>query len=159
MLTPCFRSGVISHWNLDGLKPYMRYSLAGGYHNNGENWFGQQRWAASADTNIEPDIEDAMNWLMNSPGHRDTILDPWYRKVSLGLSYDSRSFVAIQHFEGSYIMEFEELPKISNGIFSMTGVARREITFGNPDDMSVDLWYDPPPRKLTIGQLLRREWV
>ena len=28
------------HWGVDGLKPYMRYSLAGGYHSNGENGSG-----------------------------------------------------------------------------------------------------------------------
>ena len=29
-----------SHWGIDGLKPYMRYSLAGGYQRNGENGNG-----------------------------------------------------------------------------------------------------------------------
>ena len=29
-----------SHWGADGLKPYMRYSLAGGYQSNGENGSG-----------------------------------------------------------------------------------------------------------------------
>ena len=29
-----------SHWGSDGLKPYMRYSLAGGYQSNGENGSG-----------------------------------------------------------------------------------------------------------------------
>lgn len=28
------------HWGVDGLKPYMRYSLAGGYQSNGENASG-----------------------------------------------------------------------------------------------------------------------
>ena len=28
------------HWGVDGLKPYMRYSLAGGYQSNGENGSG-----------------------------------------------------------------------------------------------------------------------
>ena len=28
---------VLSHWGTDGLKPYQRYSLAGGYQTNGEN--------------------------------------------------------------------------------------------------------------------------
>ena len=31
---------VSSHWGTDGLKPYMRYSLAGGYQANGENFSG-----------------------------------------------------------------------------------------------------------------------
>jgi len=30
----------LSHWGLDGLKPYMRYSLAGGYQANAENVAG-----------------------------------------------------------------------------------------------------------------------
>lgn len=35
-LENCFSS----HWGLDGLKPYMRYSLARGYQSNGENGHG-----------------------------------------------------------------------------------------------------------------------
>ena len=35
-LDACFGS----HWGVDGLKPYMRYSLAGGYQSNGENGSG-----------------------------------------------------------------------------------------------------------------------
>ena len=35
-LTNCFAS----HWGIDGLKPYMRYSLAGGYQSNSENGSG-----------------------------------------------------------------------------------------------------------------------
>ena len=35
-LANCFSS----HWGIDGLKPYMRYSLAGGYQSNGENVSG-----------------------------------------------------------------------------------------------------------------------
>ena len=35
-LENCFSS----HWGVDGLKPYMRYSLAGGYQSNGENGSG-----------------------------------------------------------------------------------------------------------------------
>ena len=29
-----------SHWGSNGLKPYMQYSLAGGYQSNGENGSG-----------------------------------------------------------------------------------------------------------------------
>ena len=36
MLYNCFSS----HWGLDGLKPHMRYSLAGGYQSNAENVSG-----------------------------------------------------------------------------------------------------------------------
>ena len=44
-LANCFSS----HWGLDGLKPYMRYSLAGGYQSNGENWYGSDYCIRASD--------------------------------------------------------------------------------------------------------------
>ena len=37
-LENCFSS----HWGINGLKPYMRYSLAGGYQSNAENGYGRE---------------------------------------------------------------------------------------------------------------------
>ena len=38
-----------SYWGADGLKPYMRYSLAGGYQSNGENGQGSDYCITRAD--------------------------------------------------------------------------------------------------------------
>ena len=38
-----------SHWGRDGLKPYMRYSLAGGYQANSENGLGADYCASEGD--------------------------------------------------------------------------------------------------------------
>ena len=38
-----------SHWGIDGLKPYMRYSLAGGYQSNAENGHGSDYCITSSD--------------------------------------------------------------------------------------------------------------
>ena len=102
-LDGCFSS----HWGIDGLKPYMRYSLAGGYQSNGENGHGigyciesteRLRYRPIAD--VDQEIREAMEGWMDSPGHRRNILRPWHKKVNIGLAWDTHNFNAIQHFEG-----------------------------------------------------------
>ena len=75
----------------DGLKPYMRYGLAGGYQSNagnGHQWnycindFG----GYAAREGIRQRIEIAMALRMDRPGHRRNILDPTHRKVNIGLA-------------------------------------------------------------------------
>ena len=54
-----------SHWGSDGLKPYMRYSLAGGYQSNGENGSGRDYCIRARDgyvalSGIKTEIREAM---------------------------------------------------------------------------------------------------
>ena len=84
-----------SHWGLDGLKPYMRYSLTGGYQANAENGSGLDYCITEADSyaeirSVEQEIREAMAGWMESPGHRSTILDPWHRAVNVAASITSR---------------------------------------------------------------------
>ena len=148
-----------SHWGVDGLKPYMRYSLAGGYHANLENWFGLSYCIEASDgyrarDPVESEIREMMEGLMNSPGHRRNILDKWHKKVNIGLAWDMYNFDAVQHFEGGYV-EFEELPAITNGRLSVSGRAINELQFADKDDLGLQLYYDPPPHSLTRGQVSR----
>ena len=59
-----------AHWGLDGLKPYMRYSLAGGYQSNGENALGSDYCPSNVRplTNIEEVVQKTMDSWMESPG-------------------------------------------------------------------------------------------
>ena len=115
---------VSSHWGTDGLKPYQRYSLAGGYQVNGENFSGHGE-CGLADTllswNDDPMemVADSVAGLLDSPGHRETMLSPEYRKVNIGLAWDRNVFKVVQHFEGDYV-EFDVLPVIEDGV-SRTG--------------------------------------
>ena len=147
------------HWGVDGLKPYMRYSLAGGYQSNGENGSGLDYCITASDGyrglySIESEIQETMYGLMNSPGHRRNILDKWHKKVNVGLAWDSYNFVGIQHFEGGYV-EFDELPEIANGVLSFSGRAINELRFSDKDELGLQLYYDPPPHALTRGQVSR----
>ena len=57
---------------------------------------------------------------MDSPGHRETMLNPEYRRVNIGLAWDRNTFKAIQHFEGDYV-EMKKLPVIQDGVLELEG--------------------------------------
>lgn len=153
------------HWGIDGLKPYMRYSLAGGYQSNSENGSGGNycRTAShgyAANGSPEQEIEVAMygregnGGLMNSPDHRDNILVPSHKKVNIGLAWDRYTFKVYQHFEGDYV-EYDQLPIINKGILRMGGATKNGARFDDGVDSGVQVYYDPPPHPLTVGQVSR----
>ena len=150
MLEECF-SG---HWGVDGLLPYMRYTLAGGYQHNSENVSGLDYCVKAADNYrgviIRSDLLDAMDGLMDSPGHRANILDPHHSRVNIGLAWDDYNVMLVQHFEYGYVA-FEQLPSIQNGVISFSGTTLNGAAL--TDNLGIRLSYDPPPRDLTRGQL------
>ena len=148
-----------SHWGLDGLKPYMRYSLAGGYQPNGENGLGFNYCITASDryrpiASVHQEIREAMERWMDSSGHRGNILRPRHKKVNIGLAWDRYNFKAIQHFEGDYV-EYDQMPTIEDGILSMSGTVKNGVTFEEDRDLSVQIYYDQPPHSLTRGQVSR----
>ena len=150
---------VASHWGVDGLKPYMRYSLAGGVQSNGENVSGLDYCIRPSDGymalgSIESEIRDAMAGWVSSPGHRVTLLDSGYRKVNIGLAWDSYNRMFVQHFEGDHV-RYESTPQIHEGRLSFTGRVIDGQGFAREDELDVQLNYDPPPHELTRGQLSR----
>ena len=150
---------VSSHWGMDGLKPYMRYSLAGGYQSNAENGRGLDYCYTASDRvrklgDIEDEAEEAIDGWMSSPGHRRNILNPTHRKVNIGIAWDDYNIVAVQHFEGDYV-RFDSLPAISDGILSMSGRLINGARVSDDDDLGIGIYYDPPPHPLTRGQVSR----
>ena len=146
--------GHIGHWGLDGLTPVMRYTLAGGTNYVHENasgvigvrdvdWgprYGQQSWRMS--------LEKVHKGLLNSPGHRKTILNKWHKKVSLGIACNKYTCSVAQNFEGDYVV-FTKPPSISGaGVLTLAGRFKGGFTLS---DMQV--WYHQPPHTLTLGQL------
>ena len=148
-----------SHWGLDGLKPYMRYSIAGGYQTNAENLVGLDYCVTASDgyspiEGVRENVREHMEILMDSEGHRATILYPWYKKVSIGLAWDTYNFWTAQLFEGDYV-EYDQMPTIEDGILSMSGTVKNGVTFEEDRDLSVQIYYDQPPHSLTRGQVSR----
>ena len=154
-LENCFSS----HWGIDGLKPYMRYSLNGGNQSNAENVSGDAYCIEESDgyppiASVEQEIRDAMAGWMENPDQRRNVLDPSYKKVSVGLAWDWYNFKAVQHFEGDYV-EYDQRPAIGHGALAVVGTAKNGVRFEKDQDLSVQIYYDPPPHALTRGQLGR----
>lgn len=140
-----------SHWGMDGMKPYMRYTVAGGYNYEAENGFvTRTTWIGGKDPFYKRDpkemLVEAEKSLMGSLGHRRTILDKWYKKVNIGIAYNKESLHLVQQFEGEYI-EFSTFPTVSGGVLSMAG----KVTGGV--FRSVDIYYDPLPQPLIKEQV------
>lgn len=153
-LKHCFSS----HWGVNGLKPYMRYSVAGGYQSNAENMSGLNYCYSSGEgyrkINVARKVDRAMQGLMGSPGHRRNILRDSHRKVNLGLAWDDYNFKVVQHFEGDYV-GFDRLPSIRNGVLAFQGHVYGDAEVEDGRGVSVYVNYDPPPRRLTLGQVSR----
>ena len=137
-----------SHWGKDGLKPYMRYSLVGGYQSNGENGSGGGFCIKASDgyaplSSVKWAVERSMSGLMESPAHRRNILDKHHKKINIGLAFDRFNMEIAQHFEGNYV-EYDELPSIENGVLHISGRTKNGAKFDG-----AFLYYDPPPHLLT----------
>ena len=155
MLEEC----VFSHWGTDGLKPYMRYSLAGGYQNNGENALTSNECSLTGtwlqwNDDLEKMVRDAVESLLESPGHRETMLDPSYSRVNIGLAWDRNTFKAVQHFEGDFV-EYDTLPAIEEGRLELEGSLKNRHRFSGDLPLIPVIIFDPPPERFTRAQLAR----
>ena len=144
------KNNYSSHWGLDGLTPYMRYTLAGGTNYEAENSSGPAflrpgvRYVTKSHKDL---LDESHSGLMQSPGHRKNILNKWHRRVNLGIACNQYTCSVVQQFEGDYV-QFSEKPSISNGILSFAGDLTGGFTF-----KSAQVWYDQLPHPLTLGQL------
>ncbi len=148
-----------SHWGSDGLKPYMRYSLAGGYQSNSESNSGldyciKARDGYAALSGIETEIRETMAGWMGSSGHRRNILEKNHRRVNIGLAWDRYNLIAVQHFEGDYV-EYVTFPEFDEDRLRLEGKVKNGVRFDTEDVIPVQIFYDPPPHSLTPGQLSR----
>jgi uncharacterized protein YkwD len=109
-------NGYFSHWNLAGYGPEHRYALAGGLDTVAENiyeyWYryGDGRPVPITDWNAL--IRKAEAGLMNSPGHRRNILDPFHTHVGVGIAYDAQKgeLRLVQEFVNRWV-RLEPLPQ------------------------------------------------
>jgi hypothetical protein len=153
-----FNNYYLSHWDTDGLKPYMRYTVGNGINREEENSAYSGWYDRSTDPNryatIDPeqelkDLEYQMMYddAVSDWGHRDNILNKWHKRVNIGIAHDSHRLTLVQQFEGDYVT-FSRPPGLANGVLSLAG----NNSLGAIDSAAV--FYDPPPRPMTQAELL-----
>ena len=151
------QSQYLSHWNLAGLTPDMRYTLAGGEAYSSENVAFVGNITGPECVPFEPAewLESALDGLLDSPGHRLNILRQEHTTLHLGISFDCRILTVVQLFEGAYVT-YDIPPTIEGGLLIMQGHLLNGATLpraGPAEGIRISFW--PPPYPLTRGQLFR----
>ena len=147
---------AISHWSLNGLKPYMRYTLGNGVQANAENVYSLNGcrdnfiWSVATDTRNH--LDRAMQQLMLSPGHRRVLLDPAFRAVNLGLAWDAHAITLVQHFESDYVRR-GGAPTLRDGVLRLTAELQNLPHSAEETRLTLTVSHEPPPRPLTEGQI------
>ena len=152
--------GYRGHWGLDGLNSGMRYTLAGGEQRNQENVFRSTCRGPCATDPLSA-VREALDSWMGSPGHRKELLDSKHTLVNIGLAWGrNRSigdfvFHAVLQFEGDYVT-FSQPPTIgTDGWLSMGGRLRNGAALTEDSDLSIQVYYEPVSKSVTLGQLQR----
>jgi uncharacterized protein YkwD len=68
------KKGYFSHYDIEGKSPFDRMDD-----------YGIERRYAGENLAFAPSTELAMQGLMNSPGHRENILNPNFSKIGIGV--------------------------------------------------------------------------
>ena len=146
-----------SHWNAEGLKPYMRYSATGGHRFHVENAHGLNYCYTSENgaplASIDDEVRGMMRAWMNSELHGEVILSHLFTDISVGIAWDPYNVRIYQLFESGDYINFEQMPAIDdNGLLTMAGTSQNGAKVW---DLYIDIYYDPPPETLSRGQLAR----
>lgn len=149
------RGRYLSHWNRDGLTPYMRYTRAGGQGNSAENvsltghLFSQDCPAID----IDAALEEALQGLMDSPGHRDNILRPEHTTLHVGIAQSCGLLTVVQLFADDYV-RYDVLPHIRDGVLRMAGRTVNGAALPEAGQAIRVSWVSLP-RPVTRGQLIQ----
>ena len=140
-----------SHWDTNGYKPYMRYTLAGGQGVVSEN----VAWYPSYGPFDAKEAIEALEWGMMYDdamwdwGHRDNILNPFHNKVSIGIAYDDYNLFLVQDFEDDYINWSTFFHVNENGDVTLSG----DFVIDELSVKSIVIFFDSKPMNLTPEQL------
>jgi uncharacterized protein YkwD len=158
--------GYFSHWDTQGYKPYMRYTLLGGTGAVAEN-IGQSTCTDSPPdsslltvqpctvSTIESGIAASEWGMMNNDlqccnnGHRDNILDPQHNRVSIGIAYDASSSTLyfVEDFEDQYLSLSSPVSG-SGDLITIQGTLSTSLSVSQ-----LAVYYDPTPSPMTVSQL------
>jgi uncharacterized protein YkwD len=152
-----------SHFDTQGYKPYMRYSLLGGRGDDTENV--AYRNDPSGPYTTTSGVEGAIQLLEHSMmyddlsccqnGHRDNILNPQHNTVSIGVAYNGTAVFFDEEFENDYI---SLSLSVGAGCSSSNPGACSVTMSGAPTSSGVKadaayVFFDPTPTGNTTTQL------
>jgi hypothetical protein len=148
--------GYLSHWDRSGRGPEYRYWLAGGRSTVRENVYSYYQRYRNGGGGVpildwQEAIERAQSTLMNSPVHRDNILQPSHTHVGVGIAYEPEEgeLRIAQEFVDRYV-EVDGLPARVSWGEAITVSGRVLAGASSP---LINLVYQPFPEPMSVGQL------
>ncbi len=118
------RNHYVSHWNLKLETPYMRHTWAGGHDYSAENvaylGYPVADNAACLPPMSTDDVDEMTDQLLAGGLHRDTLLNPHHREVSIGLASGCSLKTMVQLFEGEFV-RFAAVPQLVDNRLVMEG--------------------------------------
>lgn len=144
-----------SHWDIYGLKPYMRYALLADNQSNqsvDENIAFISNSSGINVTNALYDMEYSFvyNDSAEQNGHRDNILNPQHNEVSIGIAYNATKIYFVEDFINDYVSWFYGTPSFNDGVVQLKGRASGSYVLSE-----VLVTYDPTPVDMSTNQLNR----
>ena len=146
-----FQNYYFSHWDIYGMKPYMRYTLLGGPGGVDENVAYIYNSSGVNVLNALKQME--YNMMYNDQqccnnGHRDNILTPQHNYISIGVAYNRTIIYLTEDFINNYIDWVYGTPAYSNGAVSLKGSMLPGYSLS-----TIEVSYDTPVTNMTRGQL------
>jgi len=152
--------GYFSHFDTQGYKPYIRYSLLGGRGADFENvayyYFSIPHFLSSGSVEAAiKELEYSMVYNDSSccaNGHRYNILDPLRNQVSVGVAYNSTTVFFDEEFENNYInLNFTVSQSSASNPYYVTLKGVPTGSFPSPNSLYVA--FDNSSAAMTPGQL------
>lgn len=143
-----------SHWNRDGLKPYHRYSLAGGFHATQENISAADNTWSMQQKDLIQDTSYLHLRLYNetppNDGHRRAILAPQQTHVGFGVAVDDLRLRVVELFVARYVELDSPAQKGKPGeTVYLTG----KLLNLNHSLTVIEVFYEPLPKELKVDEL------
>ena len=142
--------GYFSHWDTNGYKPYIRYTIAGGKGAVSENIGLVENWSPAGMSQKQAINESEWGMMYDDASwnweHKENILNPMHNKVSIGVAYDHNHLYFVEDFENDYITWVKL--NYTNNQLMMEGKLSRQLG----DIQQIAIFYDDPS-PLTTNQL------
>jgi len=148
-----------SHWNSQGLKPYMRYSYAGGKDALMENLSLTEGGTYFNSKEKLINVLTAMHLRMFNEkppydGHRQAIIHPQHTHVGVGIAFSESQVRLAQEFIARYV---EIKPLVSKAKAGDTvNIVGRILKSKIYELAGISVFYEPTPANLTRDELNSR---
>lgn len=148
-------NGYLSHWSMDGLKPYMRYSMAGGLDAVAENLVAHNQRAIPSDEAsllvLFDRFEDGfMGERPPDDGHRRNILAPEHTHVGIGFAIGDSAIYLAQEFVNRYV-KLSPFPMASS--LANSYEVKGELLLPETRLYGISIYYEPIPRRMSQAEL------